>query len=418
LLRANLKETGLDGRVSAVGADFRSITLETTRGPTLFVGNPPYVRHHDIASEWKRWYVDACAGHGVRASQLAGAHLHFFAKIAELGHAGDYGCLITAAEWLDVGYGTALRSLLANGLGGVEVHLLEPTAEAFPGTMTTAAVTGFRIGRRPSVLRLRSVASPAQLERLAGGRAVDWSTLANTAKWSVFVRPSPKSPTGMIELGDVCRVHRGQVTGNNGVWIAGPETPDLPPRFLFPAVTRARELFELTGADLLRLDHLRRVIDIPVEIDTLASDELHAVRRFLKWAEVRRADRSYVAAHRRAWWSVGLREPPHILCTYMARRAPVFVRNKAGARYLNIAHGVYPRQPLTENGLAAILCYLNATVSVASGRTYAGGLVKFEPREIERLHIPGQLLPAFDFVSLGRAVDGGSGPAHSAVART
>ena len=31
---------------------------------------------------------------------------------------------------------------------------------------------------------------------------------------------------------------------------------------------------------------------------------------------------------------------------------------------------------------------LRATVSVADGRTYAGGLTKFEPREMERLCIP------------------------------
>ena len=43
-----------------------------------------------------------------------------------------------------------------------------------------------------------------------------------------------------------------------------------------------------------------------------------------------KADKSFIATHRRAWWSVGLRAPPPILCTYMARRAPAFVRNRAG----------------------------------------------------------------------------------------
>ena len=418
LLRANLREAGLDGRVSVVDADFRSIGLDKVPGPTLFLGNPPYVRHHQIPPEWKRWYVDACARHGVKASQLAGAHLHFFAKIADLGETGDYGCLITAAEWLDVGYGAALRSLLANGIGGVEVHLLEPAAEAFPGTMTTAAITAFRIGRRPSALRLRSVASPAGLDRLEGGREVAWPTLADAAKWSVFVRPAPKAPSGMIELGELCRVHRGQVTGNNGVWIAKPETPDLPPRFLFQAITRARELFELSDRGLERLDHLRCVIDLPVKVDSLAADERRAVQKFLAWAKSRRADQSYVAVHRRAWWSVGLREPAPILCTYMARRAPAFVRNTAGARHLNIAHGLYPREPMTEDELASILEYLNKTADVANGRAYAGGLVKFEPGEIERLRIPGQLLQASRPVSLGRVANGASRPVRREVTRS
>jgi hypothetical protein len=72
----------------------------------------------------------------------------------------------------------------------------------------------------------------------------------------------------------------------------------------------------------------------------------------------------------------------------MGRRPPVFVLNTAGARHLNIAHGLYPREPLTRAQLEALVAHLNSSVSTADGRTYAGGLVKFEPKELERLRIP------------------------------
>ena len=39
--------------------------------------------------------------------------------------------------------------------------------------------------------------------------------------------------------------------------------------------------------------------------------------------------------------------------------------------------------------LEAAARFLNANVSVTSGRTYAGKLTKFEPGEIQRLLIPG-----------------------------
>jgi hypothetical protein len=72
----------------------------------------------------------------------------------------------------------------------------------------------------------------------------------------------------------------------------------------------------------------------------------------------------------------------------MARSAPTFVRNAADARHLNIAHGLYPRENLTEAQLQAVLRYLRTAITVDGGRIYAGGLVKFEPRELERLRIP------------------------------
>ena len=76
------------------------------------------------------------------------------------------------------------------------------------------------------------------------------------------------------------------------------------------------------------------------------------------------------------------------MCTYMARRAPAFVRNLCDARHINIAHGLYPREPLNDRQLNALASWLRVNVGVESGRTYAGGLTKFEPKEIERIAIP------------------------------
>ncbi len=72
----------------------------------------------------------------------------------------------------------------------------------------------------------------------------------------------------------------------------------------------------------------------------------------------------------------------------MARRSPAFVRNLCEARHINIAHGLYPRDPMTASQLDLLAGWLRKNVSVESGRTYAGGLTKFEPKEIERIAVP------------------------------
>lgn len=72
----------------------------------------------------------------------------------------------------------------------------------------------------------------------------------------------------------------------------------------------------------------------------------------------------------------------------MARRPPAFVRNVVGARHINIAHGLYPRETLTSVQLDNLAAALSSSVQLTQGRTYAGGLTKFEPKEMERLTIP------------------------------
>ena len=388
MLRANLAAAGLAGRARIHLGDYRALALPEAEGPTLFIGNPPYVRHHQIAPEWKAWLLQTARRHGLHASALAGLHVHFFLATAEYGRRGDFGAFITSSEWLDVNYGALVRRLLLDELGGQSLHVLAPEAQPFSDATTTGAITCFRIGDTVPAMKVRRVESVSDLGRLAKGRSVSRQRLAETNRWSVLTRVTPALPEGHVELGELCRVHRGTVTGANAVWVRRDAHPDLPERVLFPSITRARELFG-AGARLGSLDALRRVVDLPVDLDVFDAAERMQIDRFLREARARGVPEGYIASNRRAWWSVGLRAAAPILATYMARRPPAFVRNDAGARHINIAHGLYPREEMTDAVLDRLADHLRAAVTLAQGRTYAGGLVKFEPREMERIPVPG-----------------------------
>lgn len=394
MLRANLSARGWTDRATVLVKDYREVKLPRCAGMTAFIGNPPYVRHHDIGADWKAWYASNFAGFGIKASTLAGLHLHFFLQTRLLAKAGDVGTFITSAEWMDVNYGSALRRLLLDELGGIALHVLEPTIEAFPGTATTAAITCFRVGETVDPLRVRSVDELERLNGLSKGTDIPRERLHAAPRWSIIVRPSEQAAAGEIEIGELFRVHRGQVTGANDIWIAGQHAKVLPDRVKLPAVTKAKDLIQ-AGAHLQSSEVLRRVVDLPAELDEFTKDERRRIAAFLSWAKLNGADQSYIAQHRKAWWSVGLKAPAPILCTYMARRPPQFTLNACDARHINVAHGLYPRQPLDDSVMARLVMWLNKNIKTGSGRTYAGGLTKFEPKEIERLRIPSlEALPA------------------------
>lgn len=387
LLRANAAVRGFAHRLEVHLSDYRKLRLPKVKGPTLFIGNPPYVRHHGISEEWKHWFASNARKQGFKASKLAGLHIHFFLKTRELAVDGDYGSFITAAEWLDVNYGSVLREMLADGLGGTALHVIDPKAQPFADAMVSGAITCFRVGNRPENLTVRTAQDLDALGSLADGARVDWNLLGKASRWSSFVRQESVPEPGMIELGELFRVHRGQVTGSNNTWIENAAMKGVPSRFLKATVTRARDLIS-AGETLSATAPLRRVLDLPTDLDELNPSERKAVERFLAWAKARDAHAGFVAKHRRAWWAVQLREPAPILSTYMARSAPTFVHNLAGARHINIAHGLYPRVELSGNDIKMILAYLRKAATIDGGRIYAGGLVKFEPKELERLRIP------------------------------
>lgn len=390
--RAHLALAGLGARARVVVGDFRSADLGSVPDRTLYLGNPPYVRHHQIDAGWKEWLSLTAHAHGLEASRLAGLHVHFFLATAARARAGDGGAFITSSEWLDTNYGRLVRELLLGPLGGEAVHVLEPTAVPFEDAAVTAAITCFRVGRAPGApVRMRRLDDVGGLGALEGGREVAAEALREAPRWSPLTRRARAVPSGHVQLGELCRVHRGAVTGRNSTWVVRAGEVDLPESVLFPCITRAREIFD-AGATLSDTAHLRRVVDLPYDLDVFEGTERRRVQRFLRVARRDGAHDGYIARARRAWWSVGLRPPAPILATYMARRPPAFVVNAAGARHINIAHGLYPRAELPPEVLGRLVAGLRQSVSVDDGRTYAGGLTKFEPREMERLLVPDPFL--------------------------
>lgn len=350
ILRANLQAAGFGDQVEVVVGDFRDLTLGSVEGVTLFIGNPPYVRHHGISTVWKEWYTRTLKKFGHTGSQLAGLHMHFFLKTLELSVPGDLGCYVTSAEWLDVKYGQALRQLLVNGLGGVDVFVVEPSVRVFPDALVTAAITCFAPGAGHTQLKFQTISREAEFKKLASGKAISMASAKSEQKWSMLLKGGrPARPTGFIELGEIFRVSRGQVTGLNKVWIQGPDTPPLPERFLTPAITDSTDITQAVNATIASFEALRKIVSLPRDISTLSNSDKKAVERFLAWATERGAHETYVALHRKPWWSIQFRAPPPLVMTYMGRRPPVFACNPVGAQLINVAHGLYPHQELSRD---------------------------------------------------------------------
>lgn len=387
ILRAHLAASQLAERCEIHLEDYLGTRIEPIKGRTAYLGNPPYVRHHDIGERQKKWLARVGTRLGVNVSKLSGLHVHFLFATACLASPQDIGCFVTSAEWLDVNYGRALRWLFTERLGLNNLQMLSPLTRPFADAETTATIACFEIGSRPTEVRVNQVEQLSEGIDFNRGTPVATKVLQASERWSSLLRQRQPRPAGFVELGEICRVHRGQVTGNNRVWVAQPAQVDLPGALLFPTVTKARELF---AAEFAITDPagLRVVIDIPNDLDSLSSEDRAKVELFLSRARALCADQGYIARHRRAWWSVGLYPPAPILATYMARRPPTFVRNLGQFRHLNIAHGLYPKVPLSARALDELTRYLRSSVSCSDGRTYAGGLTKFEPKEMERLLVP------------------------------
>lgn len=384
LTRAALAAVGAKNAI-VLNDDYLYARIPRVDGRSAFVANPPYVRHHDLSSETKKHAALLAGAVGHKISGLAGLHaLFYLATLAKHGCKGDVGAFVTSAEWLDVGYGSVIRSMFTNGLGGRSLTVYDPQGIPFDDAMTTAAIATFCIGEDPQFARLRRVAGGRAIRLEARGVNVDREVLGRAARWSPLLDGEAEPEEVVHTIGRLFRVSRGQVTGANEYFVL---TRDRArslriEEWCVPLVTSAEEVFE-SSAELRNGPQRMVGLQIPKDCNLA---RYPALADYVRLGEATGVHLRYVPAHRKPWYSLTFAAPP-IVATYMARQAPFFARNPDGLGLLNVAHGLYPRRPLSHEALDAIVARLNRTRKqfVGRGRTYHGGLEKFEPREMERL---------------------------------
>jgi SAM-dependent methyltransferase len=390
LCRARMADLGLNN-VTVRHDDFLRTDIHREDGERLaFIGNPPYVRHHKLSPDDKDWAARAARSLDIPFSRLAGLHVYFFLKTALCARHGDVGCYITSAEWMDVNYGETLRVLLPGVLGAERLDVLHDTEAAFDGAMTTAAICFFRVGSAGNTITFSSLQDVADPDSATRTRTVDVSE--HHGPWGSLLQGDPaaadRGPS--VRLGDLVDVHRGLVTGANAFFVMSRSEAQRRglTEVVTPVIRSGKTILEADGE--VRSESLPMLLTLPKDARAMDGPVGDAIQRYLHAGEAEDIPEGYICRHRRPWWYLGQPDPPPIVASYMARRPPAFALNPDNALILNIAHGLFPKIPFEAAELRQLVAMLNALAPgfIGQGRTYQGGLEKFEPSEMQNLKLP------------------------------
>lgn len=368
--------------VELVRGDFLDDHVLAGRTFDAVLCNPPYVRHHYLTPAYKRRVAARLGGRaGITASRLAGTHVYFLLRALELTAPSGRLAFLTGAEWLEAGYGAPLRRLLAERGFLRAILVAAADAEIFPGVLSTAAVLLLETAAAPDTAHAVDLPRAAWLAAVArGGAGCPRAPAARlaAARWT---RPLAAAGTpAPRRLGELFRVRRGVATGANAFFVlsaAAARAARLPRRLLRSCIATARD----------PAPRLLFACDLPRERLPAAA------AAYLAAGEARGVHLGYLCRTRRPWWRLERVVPAPLLVGYMARGAPRCLRNDGGAIHLNLLHGVYPRAGTPAAAVDRLHAFLTSAAGAAAlraaARTYAGGLRKLEPRDLEAVELPG-----------------------------
>ncbi|WP_191083030.1 N-6 DNA methylase [Roseococcus microcysteis] len=376
------------------------------------VANPPYVRHHRFHEDYKaelRAYGLQVTGNELDGR--AGLHVFFLIKALTLLHTGGRLAFIVPADTCEGRFAPPLWAWLSKRFQIEAAVTFAPSASPFPGVDTNPIVLFIRNAPPSKNLWWGHVAAAHTSELLAWCEKGlgPWSSselqvvpreTSEAVKTGLTRRQPADGHADTVLLGDLFRVMRGIATGDNEFFFMDRGQVNhlgLPASAFVRAIGRTRDH---TGETLTQeaLDALE-ARGRPTFLLSLGREPIESlppsVRDYLKVGEAKGLPKRPLIAQRSPWYRMERRDPPAWLFAYLGRRNCRFIRNVAGAVPLTGFLCVYPLAKRAID-LEAATRALNDERTIANlpfvAKSYGGGALKVEPRNLERLPIPAAVL--------------------------
>jgi hypothetical protein len=371
------------------------------------ISNPPYIRHHRLSDQQKR-ELRQLATHclGFPLDGRVGLHVYFLLKCLE--HLAPEGRLafLLPADVCEGVSSTAFWRRLAERYHIDAVITFDESAAPFPAVDTNAIV--FMLSRRQPAqkvlwARIRKPQTAAVLDalhsRTSDAALVHHRDLTELLATGMSRPPRFKGSSG-VPLSAFARVMRGIATGANEFFFLTSEQiryRGFDKTFFKRAIGRTRDCRKekVVSDDIEALDKAGRPTWL-LSIGKQSKEELPpSLRSYIEEGERLGLNKRSLIRTRRPWYRMEERGVPGLLFAYLGRRDCRFIENRAGVVPLTGFLCVYPWDNSAEYR-EKLWRALNDPKTIANllfvGKSYGGGAIKVEPRQLDSLEIPTNVL--------------------------
>ncbi len=374
------------------------------------VCNPPYIRHHRLSRETKD-HLRALSGKvmGFNIDGRAGFHVYFLIHALSLLARGGRLAFIIPADTFEGVFAVKLWNWISANYRINAVITFAPQASPVPGVDTNAVVvlienaaptenlwwTQIQI---PSTDDLKNWVISNFNEQKASSFCATVRSLAEAKRTGFSRAPQQTIYDGPV-LGDYARVMRGIATGANEFFFvtrAQAYELEIPSRYFIPAIGRTRDVESeiITPATLDELDAKGRPT-LLLSLDGSAQKLPHALQNHIAHGEAEGLHLRALIQTRKPWYKMETRVVPPILFAYLGRRSVRFIRNRAGIVPLTGFLCLYPHRDDEQSieNLWQLLRRPDVVDNLAKvGKSYGDGAIKVEPRSLENLPLPANII--------------------------
>lgn len=379
------------------------------------VANPPYIRHHRLSKELKeklKNFSEEILGKAIDGR--AGLHIYFLIQSLELLEKDGRLAFIMPSDTCEGKFAESLWSWITKKYNLESVITFSPKATPFPGVDTNAMVFFIKNNKQNSKF-IWSYCKKSNISDLKKWVLSDFKSF-NKGVLEVKQRDIKEGIStglsreqrslelsGSTNLKGFANVMRGVATGNNNFFFLTKKQADergIPEEFRVLAVGRTKDVEgdEITEQTLTNLEAKERPT-ILFSPDGRSIDGFPLkTKEYLLKGKNSKVNNGALVKTRKPWYKMEKRQPPPFLFTYLGRRNSRFIKNSAGVIPLTGFLCVYPlrNEKDFEEKLWKVLNHKKVLENLKLvGKSYGGGSIKVEPRGLERLPLPREVLEEF-----------------------
>lgn len=333
----------------------------------LCVGNPPFVRHHDID---KVWYENVCKilekDLGFRLDRRSNAFLLFLAKALLATKDDGMVALVIPFEWVSRPAARGLREFIQKNKW--EVRAYRFTEDIFHGVMTTASLTIIDKSKKNGKWSYFSIDPEFKIrkQKFVSGDVEIFEYARRTEK-NYAQRGLSPGGQDIFCLSEGQRIHNRLIKGVDVV----------------PCVTTMRHWN--TDINVLSPDNFQELyVNTGMKCWLLKTWETPSAQLMSYLNSISEKDRdNYTCNHRGVWWKVSPHPPPDIIySSAFVNSTPKFLLNTVGAIAVGTIQGIHAVKKKYHNKLRKILADIDFGARVVA---HSGRLRKIEVGQMNKI---------------------------------
>lgn len=384
--------------------------LEQQKKDALYdavIGNPPFIRYQDFPEEHRAKAFDQMNRMGLSPNKLTNIWVPFLVLSASvLKDSGKLGMVIPA-ELFQVNYAAETRIFLSNFFQRITIITFEKLVFENIQQEVVLLLCEKNVVDNPGI-RVVEVKAEDDLNSIDLGsvhRSAIKELEHNSEKWTkyfleasdIILLRNLKADDRINRCGNIVDVDVGLVTGRNEFFMVSKSVAkewDIS-KYTIPVVSRSVQLAGLTfdAADQKQNDRLEHEGHMFLPPNEDFKELPDPCKKYIKWGEKSEFHTGYKTRIRKRWYITPSVWKPDLFFLRQVGDYPKCVVNETNASSTDTIH----RGRIIQTDVAPALISLSFMNSLTfafseiTGRSYGGGVLTFEPTEIEQLPLP--LLP-------------------------